>query len=748
MAETSVRCEKSSLVALYVSGALGDSDCEQFEVHTEGCQECLSLLSRQLQESANSSWDELIAPLSPPAAARESVPGIPSVFSDKFAPLTHPDSRDGTADSAETHAGNLRYRKIRLAGTGGMGVVWEAWDDKMQRPVAIKALRNLQPDFHATERLVQEANVLARLSHPHIVTVYELSESEGRPALVLEYVDGPTLADYLRGQPVGEAEAISLLMRITTAVGHAHQAGIIHRDLKPSNILLRLPGTVDRSRVRLQDIDVKVSDFGLARVLDQQTMTHAGQILGTPCYMAPEQIAGDPSQIGPFSDVYGLGTILYELLTGRPPFVSNDPAVTMSMIREHDPVPPRMLSPRVSRDIDMVCLKCLAKSPKDRYGSAELLLDDLRAVVEGRPVSVRPISDWVRLVRWIRRNRRIAAMGGISVVAVVTMITMALLFAASEKALRTKASQAEASANRNAEAARKNAKLAEIAAEQAQKSSEGLAKQLQSAMNSMQKLLQITLSPDSFARSLASESQVQFYREALRAYREYLDVVGMNKPLEPEEIDSAITYVWLMESVDPQQSVRGEIEWIQNNVNQLRNRASSPLGFLNFDIRLQELIAREAAHRGDQAAAAVAYVKMAELIQQLAEMKGQANENYCGDLRTSAEMLMNAAGYYSATRGHQDCLHIIARACAVQERLLQLNPASDPDAIRLTNYRYAAVWEYHLMQDDAAALQAAEAADAFCSKYEVQRPELNGEFEQAKLRHWTFIQSEKQRLGK
>jgi hypothetical protein len=222
----------------------------------------------------------------------------------------------------------------------------------------------------------------------------------------------------------------------------------------------------------------------------------------------------------------------------------------------------------------------------------------------------------------------------------------------------------------------------------------------------------------------------------------------MNKPLEPEEIDSAITYVWLMESVDPQQSVRGEIEWIQNNVNQLRNRASSPLGFLNFDIRLQELIAREAAHRGDQAAAAVAYVKMAELIQQLAEMKGQANENYCGDLRTSAEMLMNAAGNYSATRGHQDCLHIIARACAVQERLLQLNPASDPDAIRLTNYRYAAVWEYHLMQDDAAALQAAEAADAFCSKYEVQRPELNGEFEQAKLRHWTFIQSEKQRLGK
>lgn len=748
MAETSVRCEKSSLVALYVSGTLADSDCEQFELHTEVCQECLSLLSRQLHESANTAWDELIAPLSEPVAARASVHETPSILRDMSGPLIHPDSRDGTADTAETYFGSCRYRKIRLAGAGGTGVVWEAWDDKMQRPVAIKTLRNLQSDFHATERLVQEATVLARLSHPHIVTVYELSESEGSPALVLEYVDGPTLADYLRGQPVGEAEAISLLMRITTAVGHAHQLGIIHRDLKPSNILLRLPGTVDRSRARLQDVDVKVSDFGLARVLDQQTMTHAGQILGTPCYMAPEQIAGDPSLISTVSDIYGLGTILYELLTGRPPFVSNDPAVTMSMIREHDPVPPRMLSPQVSRDIDLVCLKCLSKSPKDRYGSAELLLDDLQAVVEGRPVRVRPISDWVRLVRWVRRNRRLAVMAGVSVVAVVTMITMALLFAASEKALRTKASLAEVAANRNAETAEKNAKMAEEAAKQAQKSSEGLSKQLQSAMNSMQKLLQITLSPDSFVRSLTSESQVQFYREALRAYREYLDVVGMSRPLEPTEIDSAITYVWLMESVAPQQSVRGEIEWIRKNIDQLRNRASSPLGFLNFDIRLQELSARESAHRGDPEAAATAYVKMAELIQQLAELRGQASEQYSGDLRTSAEMLMNAAGYYSAIQRHEDCLRVIALACAVQERLLQLNPASDPDAIRLTNYRYAEVWEYHLMQDDAAAMQAAEAADAYCAKYEVQRPELKNEFEQAKLRHWTFIQSEKQRLGK
>ncbi len=748
MAETSVRCEKSSLVALYVSGALADSDCEQFELHTEGCQECLSLLSRQLQESANTSWDELIAPLSPPAASRDSVPGTPSGSPDTSAPSTPSDSRTEAGKTSDTVLGNSRYRKIRLAGTGGMGVVWEAWDNRMQRPVAIKSLRNLQPDFDATERLVQEATVLARLSHPHIVTVYELSESEGRPALVLEYVDGPTLADYMRGQPVGEAEAISLLIRITTAVRHTHQLGIVHRDLKPSNILLRLPATVDRSKVRLQDVEVKVSDFGLARVLDQQTMTHVGQIMGTPCYMAPEQINGDPSQVGPLSDIYGLGTILYQLLTGRPPFVANDPTVTMSMIREYDPVPPRMLSPRVSRDIDLVCLKCLSKSPKDRYGSAELLLDDLQAVVEGRPVRVRPISDWARLVRWIRRNRRLAVTAGVSAVAVVTMITMALLFAASEKALRTKASLAEAAANRNAEAARKNATLAEEAAKQAQKNAERVEMQLQSAVNSMQKLLQITLSPDSFVRSLASESQVSFYREALRAYREYLDVVGMSRPLEPAEIDSAITYVWLMESVDPQQSVRSEIEWIRKNIDQLGKVASSPPGFLNFEIRLQELIARESAHRGDSAAAAIAYVKMAELIQQLAEMRGQASENYSVDLRTSAEMLMNAAGFYSAIQGHQDCLRVIAQACAILERLLQLNPASDPDAIRLTNYRYATVWEYHLMQDDTAAMQAAEAADAFCANYKVQRPELKDEFDQAKLRHWTFIQSEKQRLGK
>lgn len=737
------RCAKSVLISEYVAGRLADSASEDFEQHLEDCAACLRLLSQTLQTSTNASWNRLLAP--PKASAsqvQDSMSHAPAMEDGKSPHLGLVEQDAGTE-----HAEHLRYRRIRLAGAGGMGLVWEAWDEKMQRRVAIKSLRNLEADFHATERLVQEATVLARLSHPNIVTVYELSESNGRPALILEYVDGPTLADQLRGQPVRESDAVSLLLRIAAAVGHAHRCGVIHRDLKPSNILIKFPESADRAIICLQDVVLKITDFGLARVLDQQTMTHNGQLMGTPCYMSPEQVSGDPALIGPRSDIYGLGTILYELLTGRPPFVADDPAVTMSMVREHDPVPPRMLSPRLSRDLELVCLKCLSKAPKDRYESVESLLEDLQAVVEGRPVKARPINDCVRLYRWICRNQRLAAMGFISSLTVVAMISLSLLFAASEKSLREKASEAEALALKNADKAEKSAEIAERAAVEARKNADLLKLQQQSAMSGMQRLLMITQSEDSFVRSMNTESKKQFLGEAMRAYREYFQFAGMDSPMTPADLDSAIIYVGLVETVAPQQSVQKEIAWIQDNIKRVRSEGVDEQTLLNFEIRFYELIARDSAHHGNLNAAADAYIAMATIIRKSTESQGTSSPQYPGSLRNSADMLMNAAGMLSQTQRYEDCVCTIEQACAAYEHLLQLNPESDLDAIRLTKYRYATVSTYHLMQNDAAALQAAEAAYEFSSQYQIHTPEFAAEFEQEKQNHLAFIQSEKQRLA-
>ena len=265
------------------------------------------------------------------------------------------------------------YEVQDVLGRGGMGVVYRAWDHRLKRPVALKMLlAGAYAGPEELERFLREAEAEAALTHANIARVYDIGNASGRPYFTMEFVEGGTLAQKLSGTPLPASQAASLLVILAGAVQAAHDAGIIHRDLKPVNVLLTSDGTP------------KITDFGLARrSSDEPGLTHAGAALGTPNYMAPEQALGQLKLIGPTTDVYALGAILYELLTGRPPFKAETHSATLQQVVSVEPVPPSRLNSHVPHDLETICLKCLQKEPGARYSSAAALADDLEALRGG-----------------------------------------------------------------------------------------------------------------------------------------------------------------------------------------------------------------------------------------------------------------------------------------------------------------------------------------------------------------------------
>lgn len=278
--------------------------------------------------------------------------------------------------------GTLRlgnHQLLEELGRGGMGVVYRALELEHGRIVALKCLlRGESAGANDLARFRAEAAAAAKLAHPHIVPLHYVDEHEGQPYFVMTYIDGTTLAKRLADGPMTATEAAKLLVQVSRAVQHAHCQGVLHRDLKPSNILL------DR------DGEAYIGDFGLAKLIDVDgSLTQSGAILGTPSYMSPEQASRNWGPIGPPSDVYSLGAILYQMLTGRPPFQAPSPLDTVLLLLEQDPVPPRLLNPKVNADLEMIALKCLQKAPNLRYPSAAALGDDLDAYLAGEPISAR-----------------------------------------------------------------------------------------------------------------------------------------------------------------------------------------------------------------------------------------------------------------------------------------------------------------------------------------------------------------------
>jgi tetratricopeptide (TPR) repeat protein len=348
--------------------------------------------------------------------------------------LTPPDNVEQPAPSRAVVPAPAGYEIIAELGRGGMGVVYKARHDRLRRLVALKmVLTGAHASAGELTRFRREAELAASLQHPNIVQIYEVGEADGCPFLALEFMEGGSLAARLDGTPQPPRPAAHLVEILARAVHVAHRHGIIHRDLKPGNILLApaAPGSESSASTDswLTTAVPKITDFGLARRLDDSAgPTVSGAIMGTPSYMAPEQAAGKGREAGPATDVYALGAILYELLTGRPPFKAPTSFDTTMQVLTDDPVPPRRLQPKVPRDLEIICMKCLQKDPRRRYADAEALAEDLRRFGANESIVARPAGRVELAVKWARRKPATAGLVGVSLAAIFALFVIGLVY--------------------------------------------------------------------------------------------------------------------------------------------------------------------------------------------------------------------------------------------------------------------------------------------------------------------------------
>src|SRR2546427_1780046 len=317
----------------------------------------------------------------------------------------------GSGESAEAassssyelqHSGILRrfgdYELLKVIARGGMGVVYKAWQISLSRPVAVKMILTEQlASEEAVQRFRTEANAVAQLQHPHIVAVHEFGQLDGQHFFSMDYVEGQNLAEVVGHTPLAAKLAANYLKTIAEAIHYAHQRNILHRDLKPSNVLMDNSG------------QPRITDFGLAKQLNADAnLTLSGQVLGSPQFMPPEQAMGKRDQVGPHSDVYSLGAILYYLLTARPPFAAETIPATLEQVVKNEPVSPRVLNQTVPRDLETICLKCLQKDARQRFTTAQDLAEELGRFLRDQPILARPVSPAAKFWRWCRRHPAVA----------------------------------------------------------------------------------------------------------------------------------------------------------------------------------------------------------------------------------------------------------------------------------------------------------------------------------------------------
>ena len=381
----------------FLNDELAEADAIPVNEHIDGCGTCQESLARLVGTLPNPL--EQLAQHGDTALTTESA---------CVAPDTR--ARQARPDQAPEAIQVPGYEILGEVGRGGMGVVYRARALRLDRIVALKMLL---AGGHASAkdraRFLQESEAVAQLQHPHIVALYEAGQHGDLLYFTLEFIAEGSLADQLGGTPLPPLTAARLVENVARGMHHAHERGIVHRDLKPGNILLQK----DESGRISDDLKLipKITDFGLAKNLEvDSALTSAGAVFGTPSYMAPEQALGSSKEVGAGADVYALGAILYECLTGRPPFRGPTPTETLLQVLHQEPAPPSTLQPGVPRDLETICLNCLRKGVKERFASALDLAEDLRRFQDGEPIHARPVGRFERLLKWCRRRPAVASL--------------------------------------------------------------------------------------------------------------------------------------------------------------------------------------------------------------------------------------------------------------------------------------------------------------------------------------------------
>jgi len=408
-------CPSDERLALLLEEQLGRDELAEIERHLEGCGPCQGALEGLTRERISlSDWRPWSGGEDGSTGSRSSFDGLGPDFGrerERRARREYgPVGQASTLLSSEIPAGAPTpgddaplvegYEILGRLGQGGMGVVYKARQRGLDRMVALKMVRaGLHAGPEQLTRFRIEVRAVARLRHPNVVQVYDVGEAGGLPYVALELLEGGSLDARVAGTPQPERWAAELLATLARAIASAHRAGVVHRDLKPANVLFTPDGTP------------KLADFGLAKRLDEDDgQTHSGQVMGSPSFMAPEQARGRGREVGPPADIYSLGALLYETLTGRPPFKGGSAMETLYQVVNDEPVPPSRLRPGLSRDLETICLKCLEKDARRRYPDADALADDLGRHLAGSPILARRVGPRERLWKWARRQPAAAAL--------------------------------------------------------------------------------------------------------------------------------------------------------------------------------------------------------------------------------------------------------------------------------------------------------------------------------------------------
>jgi len=413
---TAEACLDSALLADLAGGRDLGLDLEPIAEHLQACPACRDRFDQRLRQDLHRTE----VPLSHPAQPGEAPEGLPGPRENRRAY-----ARIGT-----------RFQVLANLGHGGMGEVFKCFDNQLNRIVAVKMIRQDRLSARLLDRLDREARIQAGLNHPNIIPIYEVGHWEGMPLIAMEFMGGGSLRELIREKPLDAREAALLLAPIAQALAHAHAQNVLHRDLKPSNILLTSAAPHGDTADPHPAVP-KIADFGLAKILGEQTdLSQSEVVVGTPAYLAPELCGLNNNQWSPASDIYSFGVVLYESLTGHPPFNANSVGQLMAMIQSFTPVSPRTLVSGISRDLETICLKCLEKEPAKRYPTAQAMARDLQCFIERKPIQARPIGRIPKAWRWCRRNRAVAAALGVAAVSLAALVAGSINFAYAQARLR------------------------------------------------------------------------------------------------------------------------------------------------------------------------------------------------------------------------------------------------------------------------------------------------------------------------